>query len=178
MNRSNRRSNEKSELALAVASTLCSMSSAFNPQAFLDVTFNQASSTIRVPIDAGTHMSVIEDVKIRSGNKDGKDWAFLDVTYGIDSPELKTKLGRDKIQLTQGVSLDFTPDGGLDFQKGRNVMLGRLRDSTGLNEEGKPFGFRMLIGKPVKIVVTHTPSTRPGAQPGDVFENVSAFVKA
>lgn len=152
--------------------------SAFDPKQFLDVTFNQASSTIRVPVDAGTHLAVIEGVDIRSGNKDGKDWAFLDVTYNIDSPDLKAKLGRDKITLTQGVSLDFTKEGGLDFTKGRNVMLGRLRDSVGLNGDGQPFGFRMLIGKPLKIVVTHTPSTRPGAQPGDVFENVSAFVKA
>lgn len=152
--------------------------SAFDPKQFLDVTFNQSSSTVRVPVDAGTHLAVIENVDIRSGNKDGKDWAFLDVTYNIDDPVLKEKLGRDKISLTQGVSLDFTKENSLDFSKGRNVMLGRLRDSVGLNGEGQPFGFRMLIGKPVKIVVGHTPSTRPGAQPGDVFENVNAFVKA
>lgn len=154
------------------------MGSAFDPKSFLDVTFNNANSTTRVPVPAGTHLAVISAVDIRSGNKDGKDWSFLDVTYDIDSQELRDLLGRDKIALTQGVSLDFTKEGGLDFSKGRNVMLGRLRESTGLNGDGQPFGFRMLIGKPVKIVVGHTPSTRPGAQPGDVFENVNAFVKA
>lgn len=177
MNRSNRRSNERSQMALLVAGALCSMS-AFDPKSFLDVTFNQASSTTRVPVPADTHTAVIENVDIRSGNKDGKDWAFLDVTYNIDDPKVKELLGRDKVTLTQGVSLDFTKDGGLDFTKGRNVMLGRLRDSVGLNGDGQPFGFRMLIGKVLKIVVGHKPSDRPGAQPGDVFENVNAFVKA
>lgn len=152
--------------------------SAFDPKAFLDITVNEANSTERIPVPAGEHVAVIEKVDIRSGNKDGKDWAFLDVTYNIDSPEVKAAVGRDKVTLTQGVSLDFTPTGGLDFSKGRNVQLGRLRDSVGLNEAGKPFGFRMLEGKVLKIVVGHTPSTRPGARPGDVFENVNGFVKA
>lgn len=152
--------------------------SAFDPKSFLDVTFNEASSTVRIPIPAKEHLTVITEVDIRSGNKDGKDWAFLDVTYQFDDPQVKELLGRDIVKLTQGVSLDFTPGGGLDFSKGRNVNLGRLRDATGLNGEGQPFGFRMLVGKPVKVVVGHSPSTRPGAQPGDVFENVNAWVKA
>lgn len=152
--------------------------SAFDPKLLLDATIDQANSTTRVPVPAREHLAVITEVDIRSGNKDGKDWAFLDVTYQLDDAALKQELGRDVVKLTQGVSLDFTPNGGLDYSKGRNVMLGRLREAVGLNEPGKPFSFRMLVGRPVKILVTHTPSTRPGAQPGDVFENVSAFLKA
>lgn len=152
--------------------------SMFDPKTLLDATTTEANSTVRVPVDAGEHVAVIGEVAIRSGNKDGRDWAFLDVTYEIDSPELKAKLGRDKISLTQGVGLDFTPTGGLDYSKGKNVMLGRLREAVGLNVPGQPFGFRMLQGKVVKILVNHKPSTKPGAQPGDVFENVDAFAKA
>lgn len=167
------------QLALQGAPRQVSMyNSAFDPKSFLDVTVTDANSTIRVPVPAREHMSVISAVDIRSGNKDGKDWAFLDVTYDIDDAAVKAELGRDVIKLTQGVSLDFTPNGGLDFSKGRNVNLGRLREAVGLNKPGEPFGFRMLVGKPVKIVVGHSPSTRPGAQPGDVFENVNAWVKA
>lgn len=151
--------------------------SQFDPKQFLETTFSEANSTQRTPIPAKQLRSVISGVDIRSGNKDGKDWSFLDVTYDIDDPEVKALLGRDKVTLTQGIGLDFTPNGGLDFSKGRNVNLGRLRDAVGLNVAGQPFGFRMLVGKPLNIVVTHSPSTRPGAQPGDVFENVSAFVK-
>lgn len=153
------------------------MGSAFDPKVLLDAQTTEANSTVRIPVPAQEHVAIITEVDIRSGNKDGKDWSFLDVTYAIDDPAVKSLLGRDKVQLTQGVSLDFTPTGGLDYSKGRNVMLGRLRDAVGLNVPGQPFSFRMLVGKPVKILVTHSPSTRPGAQPGDVFENVSAFVK-
>lgn len=158
--------------------SMCNSNSAFDPKSFLNVTFNESNSTVRIPVPAREHLSVITGVDIRSGNKDGKDWSFLDVTYQLDDPAVKAELGRDKVQLTQGISLDFTPDHGLDFSKGRNVNLGRLRDAVGLNVPGQPFSFGMLVGKPVKIVVGHTPSTRPGAQPGDVFENVNAFVKA
>lgn len=151
--------------------------SAFDPKLLLDSTFDQPNSTIRVPIPAREHLSVITAVDIRSGNKDGKQWAFLDVTYDIDDAALKAELGREKLSLTQGVGLDFTPEGGLDYSKGRNVNLGRLREATGLNAPGEPFSFRMFVGKPVRIVVGHSPSTRPGAQPGDVFENVNGWVK-
>lgn len=166
-------------LALQGATRVNSLynASGFDPKQFLDATFTEASSTERIPVPQGEHRAVITAVDIRSGNKDGKDWSFLDVTYDIDDQAVKDKLGRDKVVLTQGIGLDFTPTGGLDFAKGRNVNLGRLRDSVGLNVPGAPFGFRMLIGKPLKIVVGHSPSTRPGAQPGDVFENVNAFVK-
>lgn len=153
------------------------MGSAFDPKLLLDAQTVEANSTVRVPVPAQEHVAVITGVDIRSGNKDGKDWHFLDVTYEIDDPAVKQLLGRDKVALTQGIGLDFSPTGGLDYSKGRNVNLGRLREATGLNTPGQPFAFRMFVGKPVKILVTHSPSTRPGAQPGDVFENVAAFVK-
>lgn len=152
--------------------------SAFDPKLLLDATTDQANSTERIPVPAGEHLSVIENVDVRAGNKDGKDWAFLDVTYNIDSQQVKETLGRQKVVLTQGIGLDFTPTGGLDYSKGRNVNLGRLREATGLNVPGQPFSFRMLVGKPLKIVVNHSPDTRPTARPGDVFENVNGFVKA
>lgn len=151
--------------------------SAFDPKTLLDATVTEATSTERIPVPAGEHLSVIEEVNVRSGNKDGKDWAFLDVTYNIDSPEVKEKLGRAKVTLTQGIGLDFTPQGGLDFSKGRNVNLGRLREAVGLNVTGQPFSFRLLAGRPIKILVSHSPDSRPQARPGDVFENVSGFTR-
>lgn len=168
------------QLALQGATRVVSMynASAFDPKLLLDAQQTEANSTVKIPIPAKEHLAVITAVDIRSGNKDGKDWSFLDVTYDIDDPEVKALLGRDKVQLTQGVGLEFTAQGGLDYSKGRNVRLGRLREATGLNTPGQPFSFRMLVGKPVKIVVSHSPATGPGAQPGDVFENVSAWVKA
>jgi hypothetical protein len=152
--------------------------SAFDPKLLLEATTDQANSTERVPVPVGEHVAVIAEVNIRSGNKNGNDWAFLDVTYDIDNPAVKEALGRQKVTLTQGVGLDFTPNGGLDYSKGKNVQLGRLRDCVGLNVPGQPFSFRMLQGKVLKIVVSHSPDTRPTARAGDVYENVSGFVKA
>lgn len=168
-------------LALQGAPRVVSMAnhSAFDPKLLLDSTTTQAGSLARTPVPADTHLAVIDSVDMSSGTgKDSKPWMRLDVVYSIDSPAVKSALGRDKVLLTQGIMLDRTPEGGLDYSKGRNVTLNRLRDATGLNQEGQPFAPRMLQGKPVKIVVTHTPSTSPAAQPGDVWENVVAFVKA
>lgn len=154
------------------------MESAFDPKMLLQSTFTEASSLVRIPIPIGEHLAVIEKIGMSSGTgKDGKVWARLDLTYNLDSQAVKDALGRDKVTLNQGIMLDRTPEGGLDFSKGRNVTLGRLRESVGLNTPGAPFGFGMLEGKVLKIVVGHTPSDRPGAQPGDVYENVNAFVK-
>lgn len=153
------------------------MGSAFDPKLLLDAQQTEANSTIRVPIPAREHKAVIANVDIASGNKDGRDWTRLDVSFDIDDPQLKEELGRAKLTISQGIMLDFTEGGGLDYSKGRNVVLGRLREAVGLNVPGAPFSFRMLVGKPLKIVVSHAPSTRPGAQAGDVFENVAAFVK-
>lgn len=155
--------------------------SGFDPKQFLEGTFNEASSTERIPIPAKEYTAVIESVDCRAwvGKQDpSKSGLALDVVYNIDDAEAKTLTGRDKLTIQQGIMLDLTPAKGLDFSKGRNVELGRLREAAGLNEPGKPFGFRMLQGRVVKVMVGHQPSTRPGARPGDVFENVVAVARA
>lgn len=168
-------------LALQGATQVNSMfnSSGFDPKLLLDASFAEANSIVRIPVPIGEHVALIEKIGMSNGTgKDGKEWARLDVTYNIDSQAVKEQLGRDKVTLSQGIMLDRTPEGGLDFSKGRNVTLGRLREATNLNTPGQPFSFRMLEGKVLKIVVGHSPSDRPGAQPGDVYENVNAFVRA
>lgn len=162
------------------ASLYNNLQSGFDPKSFLQMQMDQANSTVRIPVPAGEHLAVISAVDCSKWtSKDGsKSGLRLDLKFSIDDANVKALLGRDKVELQQGVMLDLTEAGSLDFSKGRNVQLGRLRDAAGLNEAGKPFSFPMLDGKVVKIVVGHTPSDRPGAQPGDVFENVNAYVKA
>lgn len=155
-----------------------SSGSAFDPKAFLDMQTDQATSTVRVPIPARQMRAFVSEVDMSGGtSKEGKPWMRLDVVYEVDDPTVKAELGREKVTISQGIMLDRTPEGGLDYSKGRNVILGRLREAVGLNTPGQPFSFRMLVGKPLQIVVSHKPSTRPGAQPGDVFEDVTGFVK-
>lgn len=150
------------------------MQSAFDPKAFLDVVVTEQGSTSVTPIPPGEHLSVVEKVDTRAWQaRDGTSSGIaLDVTYNIDSPEVKAALGRPKVTVTQGIMLDLTDGGALDMGKGRNVTLNRLREAVGLNEQGKPFSFRMLEGKVVKINVQHRVD-------GDkIYNDVKGVVKA
>lgn len=131
--------------------------SQFDPEAFLSAQFDEANDTVMQPVPAGEYTAIIESVSTRQWNsRDGsKSGVALDVKYNIDDAAVKEALGRSKITVTQGIMLDLTENGGLDFGKGRNISLGRLREATGLNTPGKPFAFRQLEGQPVKITVSH-----------------------
>lgn len=155
--------------------------SAFDPKLFLDMQTNEATSTVRVPIPPKEYLAVISKVDTSKWTKRDDPSVFglrLDVTYDIDDADVKALLGRDKISVAQGIMLDLTPQGGLDYSKGKNVTLGRLREACGVNTPGQSFSFRMLEGRPLKVVIGHKPSEAPGAQSGDVYENVVGFVKA
>lgn len=156
------------------------MASQFDPKLFMDLQVNGASSTERIPVPAQEWLAVIKKVETRAwtGKQDpSKSGIALDVQFSIDDPNLKAQLGRDEVTLQTGIMLDLSGN-SLDMSKGKNVQLGRLRDACDLNDPSKPFSFRMLEGKVLKILVSHKPSTAPGARPGDVFENVDAFAKA
>jgi hypothetical protein len=58
--------------------------------------------------------------------------------------------------------------------KGKNVSLGRLREATGLNEKGRPFGFRMLVGQMARVRVKHRPDNK---NPEIVYAEVDAVTK-
>ncbi len=152
----------------------------FDPQAFLSMTFTDANSTSYQPIPVGEYVAVVEAAEIRPWQtKDGsKSGLALDVKWSIDDAGVKEKMGRDVVAVTQGIMLDLTPQGGLDFGPGRNVNLGRLREAVGLNEKGKPFAFTMLIGKVARITIGHKPATGAAAKPGDVFSDVTGVAKA
>lgn len=88
---------------------------------------------------------------------------LLDLPWIIDSPELSAQTGRSKMYVRQSIFLDVTPDSDLDagrfsLQSGPeyNLGLGRLRKVFNQNEDGKPWSFSMLGGKPARITVNHT----------------------
>jgi hypothetical protein len=150
------------------------MQSAFDPKAFLDVVVTEQGSTVVTPVPPGEHIAIIEKVDTRAWQaKDGSSSGIaLDVTYNIDSPAVKEALGRSKVTVTQGIMLDLTDGGALDMGKGKNVTLNRLREAVDLNVAGKPFSFRMLEGKVVKINVQHRPD-------GDrIYNDVKGVVRA
>lgn len=132
--------------------------SVFNPDTFLDQQFTEANSTQMVPVPVGEYTAVIKDVKARQwqSKKDPSIAGLtLDITWDVDSPEVRELLGRETVTVKQGIMLDLTDSGGLDFGKGRNVGLGRLREALDLNTPGQAFSFAQLPGRVAKISVSH-----------------------
>lgn len=130
----------------------------FSPEQFLEMQVTEASSTETIPVPVGEYTALIGEVKVRPWQKkDDPSVAglTLDVTWEIDSPEVKELLGRQKVTCRQGIMLELTESGTLDMGKGRNVQLGRLREAVDLNTPGVPFSFPMLPGRLAKVKVTH-----------------------
>lgn len=153
------------------------MTSMFDPNTFLDMSVQEANSTVSTPVPAGEFIGLIEDVKARPwAKKDDPSVSgmALDIIWNVDDAGVKQLLERDKVSVKQGVMLDLTPEGGLDMGKGKNVTLGRLRDALGLNTPGQPFGFKMMIGRAARIKVTHRTDPK---NPEAIFAEVAAVAK-
>lgn len=136
----------------------------FNPEQFLNTAYSEANSTELVPVPEGEYIAVsggigpdsFKKFKIGKGERAGQDMYRLDVEWTIndDSGQLKELLGREA-KVRQGIMLDMSKDGTLDFGKGRNVSLGRLRAALGQNLGGKPWSFSSVGGQVAKIKVKH-----------------------
>lgn len=129
----------------------------FNPDTFLQATTTEVNDTKKIPCPAGEYIAVVEKVEARPWqSKDGlKSGVALDITWAIDDPAVKETVGRDNVQVRQGLMLDLLESGGLDMGKGKNVALGRLREATGLNVPGQPFSPTMFAGRAAKVTVSH-----------------------
>lgn len=133
--------------------------SMFSPEQFLDMQTIEANDTVVAPVPVGEYIAVVKDVKMRpwqSKSDPSKAGMALDVQWTIDDQSVKAALGRDEVNVKQGVMLDIREDGqGLDMGKGRNIGLGRLREATNLNAKGQPFAVTMLVGRMAKVKVDH-----------------------
>jgi hypothetical protein len=121
----------------------------FDPNLFVQSQNEGALSTQYVPIPEAEYTAVIDAIKARQA----KDNYILDVTWAIDSDEIRELTGMDKPTVRQSIFLDITPQGGLDIGKGKNVQLGRLREALGQND-GRPWSPNMLEGQVATIMVT------------------------
>jgi hypothetical protein len=135
--------------------------SAFDPDAFASASTNESNDTKFMNVPAGEYVAVIDKVEVRKtdGNEKNPDGSVVcDLTWAIDDAKLEAELGR-RPTVRQGIFLDVTPDGKLDFGKGKNVTLGKTREALGMNEAGKSFNLLQLQGAgPAKIKVALTPS--------------------
>lgn len=129
----------------------------FDPNTFMDAQIEEANSTEFVPVPVGDFTAISSDPEIVTWqSKDGtKSGLKLDIKWDIEDHEVKQLLERDKVTVKQSIMLDITEQGGLDFGKGKNVNLGRLRSALDLNKPGEPFTFRALAGRMAKVRVEH-----------------------
>ena len=124
-----------------------------NPDTFLNTEVSSANATAYVPVAEGEFTGSIKKIAPRVLN-DGR--AVLDVTWAVDDEATRQETGMAEPTVRQTIWLDLTESGSLDFGKGRNVGLGRLRDALGQNETGKPWQPGMMVGGVAKIKVTHS----------------------
>lgn len=129
----------------------------FNLADFLNQTFDESNSTVSVPVPEGEFLAIADKVDLNTWQKrDGSASGLkLDIVWDIQDAELLAMFDRSKATSRQSIMLDLTETGNLDFGKGRNVQLGRLRAALDLNEPGKPFGFPMITGRMGKVSIKH-----------------------
>ena len=142
--------------------------STFDPNAFLNTETSEANAIQYIPVPEGEHQASIKAIKPRVLT-DGR--AVLDVTWVVDSEEARNETGMAEPTVRQTLWLDTTESGGLDFGKGKNVGLGRLRDALGQNVTGQPWQPGMMIGGVAKIKVAHSIDKRDN-------ETIQADVRA
>lgn len=152
--------------------------SQFDPSAFLDATTTEAS-TVRPPLPAGADLvAVIGEPKVTPWqSKDGTKAGLrldLPLVFDLDAyPDVKAAIGGsvNKVTITDGVMLDMTEAGTIDYGPGRNGKLRRYREALGLNVAGQPFSFRMLQGRQVKAKIKHD------LYEGNVYEKIDSVSK-
>ncbi len=127
--------------------------STFNPETFLNAEISDANATAYTPCPEGEFNAAIKAIKPRVLT-DGR--AVLDITWNVDDETARQETCMAEPTCRQTIWLDTTESGGLDFGKGKNVGLGRLREAVGQNQAGKPWAPGMLLGQVAKIKVAHS----------------------
>jgi len=136
----------------------------FNPSTFLNVQVSEANSTELILVPEGEYTAVsgpvsedsFREYDIKKGQRAGSKGYAIDLVWNINDEggALATYLGRTPTA-RQSVMLDIRADGTLEFGKGRNVSLGRLREAVGQNQTGRNWSFGLLGGQVAKIKVKH-----------------------
>lgn len=161
------------------------MSQIFDPTAFLDQTTEIASER-RPPLPAVDYNAIIKDLKsVTWQSKDKvddttgqlKSGLKFEISLELDLPlETQEACKIKKMTLTDGVMVDLNESRtAVDYGIGKNNRLRQYREATGTNEPGQPFSPRMLVGRMIRVRVTHEEYP---AGSGVVLERPGAISKA
>ena len=140
------------------------MDSQFNPELFLQTSYNQETSTKSEPLEPGEYVGLIQNLNPRQvqGKQDPtKTYVFLDMEIKVNTPpEQLARVGRESSNLRYSVGVEFNESGAIDMGKGKNIGLGRLREAVGQNVSGQPWSPAMLNNQMVKVKVGQTPNPK------------------
>lgn len=149
------------------------MSSPFDMNKFMGGATTDAGATSVAPIPAGEYVAIIEDVKPRAWSNEKGSGISLDVIFSIadNDGKIQEAISRPP-KLTSGYFTDLTPDGTLDWGKGKNVQLGRLREALGQNKPGVEWTPNSLKGAgPIKLIIIEQPDKNT---PDVIYNRVKA----
>jgi len=145
----------------------------FDPNTFLNQQFDESNDTKVTPCPVGEYLALAEKVDIKTwSSKDGSSSGIkLEIVWDVQDENVKQLLGKDTVRVRQQQMLDTTDTGALDFGKGKNVGLGRIREALDLNKPGEPFSFGMIQGRMATVKVSHRASGE------DIYDEVKAIAK-
>jgi|SRR6185312_3459784 len=149
--------------------------STFDPEQFLNTQHTEANDTKVIPVPPGEYLAQITKLTPRKiKTKDGGERLVMDVQWEIQDESVKKKLGLEKMFARQSVFLDLTEQGSIDFSKGHNIQLGRLREACGQNKAGKKWSPSMLLHSSAYIFVEQQPNENDPESP---YSNVTRVAK-
>ncbi len=141
--------------------------SGFDPETYMNETYNESTSTRQVPLPEDEYLGVV--TKVDDPFKTQNGYWLQKIGFRVDHPELADELGRKASTVRLTLFLDLTASGSLDFGTGKNIGLGRLREALGQNEPGEPWSPSSMEGNQAMIRVKHTPDKD---DPEKIYEEV------
>lgn len=135
--------------------------SAFNPESFMNASVTDANDTQYVQVPEGEFQATVDKVEAKVVGQENPR-PILNVMWKISDPVAQAATGRAENSVRQTIWLDVTESGGLDFSKGKNVGLGKLRDALNQNKPGQSWAPGMLVGGVARVKVKHSIDKRDG----------------
>jgi len=148
--------------------------SIFDLDSLLNATTTEALER-RPPLPAGsTFVGILGEPKGRNGEKNGKTWTAVDFPVEVDlttDPAAVKAVGTDKLVMKLGIMLDLNEGGMIDWGKGKNNGLRRVREALDMNQAGKPFSIGAMQGRPIRVVISHR------EHEGEIFDEIGSVSK-